>query len=204
MSTAGNDKIDLAPPPRRLPNTSALARPALTNEDSTEVLGAPVADESEPRQEDESATPADPVPAPSRAAAQPAKRRKNAGQSDSSIAKTTLHLPAPIHRRLKTWKSTHGRTTADAVMSSYIQCREAVASDLQMTDEDKHRVEFGLQPLAAVKKSSMNDDGTRVIGLYIQDNALKALDSERKELGLSRSRYAAALLDGFLPANSST
>jgi len=207
MSSSGNDTIGMAPPPRRLPDTSALAKPPEETVELSATKEPPRPPEVDATSA-EAAKPADPPPATARPSAQPAKKaasrkRSAASKPASASSKTTLHLPSLIRRRLKAWTSTHRRTTADAVMSAYIQCHDEVASDFETTADDKQRVEFGLQPLAAVANTAENDDGTRVVGLYIKPNALSALDAASEGLGISRSRYAGALLDKFLPPHTS-
>lgn len=85
-------------------------------------------------------------------------------------------------------------------MSAYISCRADIAKDFAMTDEDKERAAYGLAPLATTARPGNNDadEGTRVVGIYINVRALEDLDTTASELGLSRSRFADALLRTFL------
>jgi len=115
--------------------------------------------------------------------------------------KTTLHLPPQLVRKLKDWKSSPGRTTADAIISAYIGYEVPVAEQFAPTGENERRKRYGLPPLSTASPATpaaASDEGNRVVGLFINSFALEDLDKAAQAIGLSRSRYAKELLTAFL------
>jgi len=120
--------------------------------------------------------------------------KNESDQDRPAMRKTTILIPSGLLDAVKAWTEETKRSNGDAVLSAYLQHREAIDKKFATTDADARRAELGLPPLAVAAKSMLSDDAKVQMGLYVLASALDELSAAAKSLALSRSEYVAELL----------
>ena len=152
----------------------------------------------------------DPQPEPASTPPTPAKRPASGGQraqraqrskaskakrDSTPMTKSTVQLPTTLAEKLSSAKKGSGRSTADVVVTAYLDHIDAVRAEFAPTEDDQRRLELGLRPLAAVTEPESEPGGHRTqVGLYISVRALEELDAAAVDLSMSRSKLVERLL----------
>lgn len=133
---------------------------------------------------------------PPKKKAQKPKAAEPAKQAATEMKKATVQLPSGQVSKLRDWKTATGRSTADAILSAYIDHIDTIRDRYAPSEEDTRRVALGLSPLATTQPT--REEPRSQVGLYIRMTALEELDDAAQSLSISRSQLVADLLDTAL------
>ena len=123
-----------------------------------------------------------PAPPPHTPASAPRRR------SATPTVKTNLSLPPAAAERLREWSDATGRSLADGIITALINSGDDLE---QQCAGEARRVQLGLPAITAD-----NDTAERsVVTIRVPGLALEELDNTAARLGLTRSGFAAALID---------
>ena len=114
-------------------------------------------------------------------------------QSGSEMHRTTVMLPEPTADLIKREARETQVSAATVILNAYFTQHEALAN-LYDTPFNKERVRLGLEPEINISLYNPDDD-TEPLSLYLRYDANRRLTRAASQMGLSRRRYIAELVN---------